>query len=487
MSKAPTQVRKKRVSDYDHWSESKFGKFNKFSNSFYLFLKTVYALGGDPEYVLKLAVLFSQVNEPIKEAKRSPKKRVKGGIHPETYMYACEPALKEFGWMFFLEILRNIEDIYKLLKTPPRTIPSQELLDLTEIGGQIMKKCLERIFRESAERVKETRQKARQEIANDVKARPFGDIIYEYAFYESLRQEAATLNEQGPSMKWIAAHLNWGRVIHHRQGYAVTSDTPTLTQKAAVIYGRVSSQDQVLGYSLEAQLKACRQWAEKNGHKVNREYVEEGHSAFRNLDKREAFKELLCDAALKQHPFDLIIVHKLDRLFRDSLESSTTRAILKQKHVRLVSVTEPMVGSDSPEDFFMEHILVGMAEFYSRNLSREIMKGLKQRAQQGHLVFRPPYGYRREIIERQEGHKRTRIVSRPVIDEKAAVLVKRIFEQFDQGMGHKSIVVSLNDKGYRTEQGQRFRVHHIARILRNKAISARWNITSARTVARGSL
>lgn len=123
-------------------------------------------------------------------------------------MYACEPALKEFGWMFFLEILRNIEDIYKLLKTPPRTIPSQELLDLTEIGGQIMKKCLERIFRESAERVKETRQKARQEIANDVKARPFGDIIYEYAFYESLRQEAATLNEQGPSMKWIAAHLN---------------------------------------------------------------------------------------------------------------------------------------------------------------------------------------------------------------------------------------------------------------------------------------
>jgi len=249
----------------------------------------------------------------------------------------------------------------------------------------------------------------------------------------------------------------------------VTNSRAKLTQKTAVIYGRVSSQDQVLGYSLEAQLKACRQWAEKNGYKVLREYVEEGHSAFRNLDKREAFKELLCDAASKQHPFDLIIVHKLDRLFRNSFESSTTRAILKQKHVGLVSVTEGAVGRDSPEDFFMEHILVGMAEFYSRNLSREIMKGLKQRAQQGHLVFRPPYGYRREVIERQEGHKRTRIISRPVIDEKAAALVKRIFEQFNQGMGYKSIVVSLNDKGYRTEQGQRFRVYHIARILRNKA------------------
>src|SRR5499433_337438 len=182
-------------------------------------------------------------------------------------------------------------------------------------------------------------------------------------------------------------------------------------RETAAIYGRVSSQDQILGYSLEAQLKACRQWAEKNGYKVAREYVEEGHSAFRNLDKREAFRDLLSDAASKQHPFDLVIVHKLDRLFRDSLESSTTRAILKRERVRLVSVTEPMVGSDTPEDFFMEHILVGMAEFYSRNLSREIMKGLKQRAASGHLVFGPPYGYKKEIIEQHQNHKRTRTIS----------------------------------------------------------------------------
>jgi len=137
---------------------------------------------------------------------------------------------------------------------------------------------------------------------------------------------------------------------------------------------------------------------------------------------------LLSDTVSKQRAFHLIIVHKLDRLFRDTLESSTARAILKREQVRLISVTEPMVGSDTPEDFFMEHLLVGMAEFYSRNLSREIMKGLKQRALQGHLVFRPPFGYRKEIIERQEGPKRTRIISRPVVDEKAAPLVQRIFE-----------------------------------------------------------
>jgi site-specific DNA recombinase len=243
----------------------------------------------------------------------------------------------------------------------------------------------------------------------------------------------------------------------------------SINKNRAAIYARVSSEEQTQGYSLAAQLRACREWATKNSYKIVREYVEEGNSAFRNLDKREAFKELLSDAASKEHPFDLIIVHKLDRLFRDSLESSTTRAILKREHVRLVSVTEPMVGSDTPEDFFMEHILVGMAEFYSRNLSREIMKGLKQRTQQGHLVFRPPYGYRREIIERQEGHKRTRIISRPVIDEKTAPIVQRIFQLYDQGSGYKSTAMTLNNDGYRTNKGHLFRVMFISRTLRNRA------------------
>src|SRR5262245_40938769 len=240
-------------------------------------------------------------------------------------------------------------------------------------------------------------------------------------------------------------------------------------QKNDVVYARASSEEQVQGYSIQAQLRACREWAEKNGYSIAKEYLEEGHSAFRDLEKREAMKELLADTVSKQRSFQVIIVHKLDRLFRDSLESSTARAILKRERVRLVSVTEPMVGSNTPEDFFMEHLLVGMAEFYSRNLSREIMKGLKQRALQGHLVFGPPFGYRKEIIDRQEGHKRTRIISRPVIDEKAAPIVQRIFELYDRGMGYKSIAMTLNSEGHRTNKGHRFRVMFISRTLRNRA------------------
>src|SRR5262245_65627814 len=110
-------------------------------------------------------------------------------------------------------------------------------------------------------------------------------------------------------------------------------------QKNAVVYARVSSEEQVQGYSIQAQLRACREWAENNGYTVAKGYLEEGHSAFRHPEKREALKELLADTVSKQRAFQLVIIHKLDRLLRDSM--NTARAILKRERVRLVSVTEP--------------------------------------------------------------------------------------------------------------------------------------------------
>ena len=245
--------------------------------------------------------------------------------------------------------------------------------------------------------------------------------------------------------------------------------TATKQQQTAVIYARVSSEEQVQGYSIQAQLRACRDWAEKHGYQVAKEYLDEGYSASRNLERRESFKEMLSNAASRSHPFDTIIVHKLDRFSRDSLESFTSKAILKRHKVRLNSVQEPVVGSDAPEDAFMEHILIGMSEFYSRNLSREIRKGLLERVRQGHLVFHPPFGYKKEILERQEGYKRTRVISRAVIDPKAAAIIQRIYDLFDHGTGYRRIAEILNRKGHRTLKGHTFRVNFTHRVLRNPA------------------
>ncbi|MCF6095637.1 recombinase family protein [Thermovorax subterraneus] len=77
---------------------------------------------------------------------------------------------------------------------------------------------------------------------------------------------------------------------------------------------------------------------------------------------------------------------------------------------------------DSPESIILESVLEGMAEYYSRNLAREVMKGMKKTALQAkHTGGLPPLGY--DVDE--EGYY--------VINEQEAVIVKKIFSLYLDG------------------------------------------------------
>ena len=80
---------------------------------------------------------------------------------------------------------------------------------------------------------------------------------------------------------------------------------------------------------------------------------------------------MIADSSKKE--FAYVIVQKLDRFSRDRYDSVTQKRKLKQNGVTLLSVTENI--NDSPESIMMESVLEGMAEYYSKNLAREIMKG----------------------------------------------------------------------------------------------------------------
>jgi site-specific DNA recombinase len=194
----------------------------------------------------------------------------------------------------------------------------------------------------------------------------------------------------------------------------------------------------------------------------------------------------MTDAASKTRPFDIVVVHKLDRFSRDSLG--------------IVHVQSDIQAAQNPPNFrsgargwfrcprgrLHGTHPVGMAEFYSKNLAREIRKGLTERIRQGFLVFRPPYGYRREVVEKQQGQKRIRTISRPAVDDVAAGVARRIFEMCDRGVGYKEISKILNNDGFRTAQGRRFASNHIYWILRNKAYMVCSNIISVNAMARWS-
>src|SRR6187431_2965971 len=83
----------------------------------------------------------------------------------------------------------------------------------------------------------------------------------------------------------------------------------------AAIYIRVSGKRQVDGFSLAAQERACRDYANARGWRVVEVYAEEGRTG-RN-DQRPQFQQLLADAHRKPRPFNVVIFHNLDRLFRN--------------------------------------------------------------------------------------------------------------------------------------------------------------------------
>src|SRR5690606_6658216 len=128
---------------------------------------------------------------------------------------------------------------------------------------------------------------------------------------------------------------------------------------------------------------------------------------------------------------------------------------LKKNGVRLISVLEQL--DDSPESIILESVLEGMAEYYSANLSREVMKGMTETALQcKHTGGKPPLGY--DVAEDKTY----------VINEHEAEAVRIIFNMYAAGHGYSEIINRLNKEGYRTQTGRRFGKNSIHGILKNE-------------------
>ncbi len=152
-------------------------------------------------------------------------------------------------------------------------------------------------------------------------------------------------------------------------------------------YARVSTTEQIKGYSIEAQLDACHAYGEGQGWTLHRDYIDPGHSG--RSDKRPGFQAFMRDA--KNSHFQVVLVHKFDRFARNRAISATYKELLKTNGVRVVSVTEPI--DDSPSSIILEGMLEVVAEWYSANLAQETRKGMLKKAQNGEWPTAPPLGY----------------------------------------------------------------------------------------------
>lgn len=201
----------------------------------------------------------------------------------------------------------------------------------------------------------------------------------------------------------------------------------------AVIYARFSSEMQSEN-SIDAQVRACREYADKNNMTVVKIYADYAKSA--RSDQREQFQNMIKDS--ERGIFDVLIVHKLDRFSRDRYDHAFYRRRLKLAGVSVCSVLEQLDGS--PESVVLESVLEGFSEYYSRNLARETMKGLKEIARRcQHTGGTPPLGY-------DVGPDKHYIVN-----YKEAEAVRMIFSMYVTGYTYDTIVDELSRHEYRSK------------------------------------
>ncbi|AWT26771.1 hypothetical protein Csp1_20030 [Corynebacterium provencense] len=221
-----------------------------------------------------------------------------------------------------------------------------------------------------------------------------------------------------------------------------------MTPKRAVIYLRVSTSEQATkggqseGFSIPAQREANKKKAQGLGAIVVKEFVERGVSG--TSTNRPALKTMLRYLEEEDGAVDYVIVHKIDRLARNRADDVAINAKFDEYGVRLVSTSENI--DQTPGGLLTHGIMSSIAEFYSKNLANEVVKGMSQKVRSGGTIGKAPIGYLnvREVVNGAE----SRTVA---IDPERAPLVKWAFEEYAKGdISLGRLADELNARGLTT-------------------------------------
>ena len=224
----------------------------------------------------------------------------------------------------------------------------------------------------------------------------------------------------------------------------------------AVTYARVSTDEQVEGYSIPVQLEGTTKKAEEAGYTVLEELVDEGHSGA-TLD-RPALTRLRELAASRE--VEAVVIYDPDRLSRKLSHLMILTEELEGRGVELIFVNAPR--DDTPEGRMLFGLKGLFAEYEREKMRQRTMRGKKRRAEAGYVLGgRAPYGYQ-YVSEDHKGHYE--------INEQEAQVVKMMFDWLvGEAMPAREIAWRLTIMGIATKQGgKQWNPATVHRILRNE-------------------
>jgi DNA invertase Pin-like site-specific DNA recombinase len=212
----------------------------------------------------------------------------------------------------------------------------------------------------------------------------------------------------------------------------------------------VSTEDQAQeGYSLDAQMKKMEAYCRSEHYDIADRYVDDGYSGRKT--NRPEYRRMLDE----MDRWDVLIVLKMDRIHRNSVNFTQMMDLLHKKDKKFISIRDKLDTGSAMGRFVMD-IMQRIAQLESEQIGERVKLAMKYKAETtgSNLGSAHPYGY-----EYTNG-------SLKVVDEEAHV-VRAIFNMRLRGSSLQDICDYLNEAGVESKKGVGWSRQTVSNIIHN--------------------
>ena len=205
--------------------------------------------------------------------------------------------------------------------------------------------------------------------------------------------------------------------------------------------------------SIEVQVEKCSKWCTENSIPILDVFADLAVSGMKNT--RPQYERMM--KQLKAGGADTVVIYDQSRMFRKLTAWFNFRSELENMGVRVVSVTQPMIGGDlqDPTNFLTEGSMALFNQIWALQTRQKVIEKMRFMAANGmHTGGKPALGY--GVVE-----------NKLVVCEPEAEIVRFIFDEYASGSSYREIISMLNAKGYKTKNGKPFGSNSLHDLLKN--------------------
>jgi DNA invertase Pin-like site-specific DNA recombinase len=239
------------------------------------------------------------------------------------------------------------------------------------------------------------------------------------------------------------------------------------TNKRAIIYIRVSTQGQADdGVSLDSQKEMAYHWCKLSGYHFDNSnvFIDAGVTGT-STAKRVEFQRAL-DAA---QTGDAFIVYSISRFGRSAVEVLQNAAILENKGVDFVSLSEK-TDTTTPQGKFFFLLMAGLAQLTSDTIKADTKRNMQFKKERGELVGSVPYGFDAVPTGKKSDKTGREVKTLTPNDYEQSVITRiKILRNAnpDKLLSFQKIAYALKSEGFKTRKGgTEWHATSIERILK---------------------